>query len=316
MGSDVRGAWKTERTEIYHEHGKDNLNEAKTSNDAIRTIDKSRTVEDAVFTFIRNLREKGQELISNIIKRDHTATMSETKFEVIEATRKSNSGHYKAGLPKDRIYRDAHSDVKDKMQICISSQDVPKNEVNRPQTREGVSRLSSDIPLLDGILKEKDVRMVTFEPELRCNVSNDNNLGDEINEIMKNKLQNKAEKQDHEPDTFDEIHTNEKDVTMVSNEYVEAKNPICSYEDDIPQNAKDIRKTYPRGNKCKDVMQNKVKNKEANDSIINVLEGCMSKPLEDVKEDDANIHIEHVSLKSKGIAIAIKDNSISPIANF
>ena len=158
--------------------------------------------------------------------------------------------------------------------------------------------------------------MVTFEPELRCNISNDNNLGNEINEIMNNKLQNKAEKQDHEPDTFDEIHTNEKDATMVSNEYVEAKNPICSYEDDIPQNAKDIRKTYPRDNKCKDVMQNKVKNKEANESIIKVLGGCMSKPLKDVKEDDANIHTEHVSLKSKGSAIAIKDNSISPMANF
>ena len=60
---------------------------------------------------------------------------------------------------------------------------------------------------------------------------------------MKNKLVNEAEKKDHEIDTFANSHTNEKDVTIAAAERVQTRNPICSYEVDIHQNAKEDKKT-------------------------------------------------------------------------
>ena len=79
VGSDVRGSRSTEITEINHNHEQD------ITDDAIGTpTDKLRTVESTVFTFIRNLRTKSHEIISNIIKRDHTEATSEAKFEVAE----------------------------------------------------------------------------------------------------------------------------------------------------------------------------------------------------------------------------------------
>ena len=103
---------------------------------------------------------------------------------MVETTEAISSKNYGTSLSKDGIRRDTHEDHEDRTQICISSQDVAKDDVTRPPTREGVSRLSSNIPL-DCILKEKNVCIVTFEPEMRCNVANNNNLGNDENEIIK-----------------------------------------------------------------------------------------------------------------------------------
>ena len=111
---------------------------------------------------------------------------------------------------------------------------------------------------------------------------------------MKNKLWNEGKKIGNEINTFDNSHTNEKDVTIATAEKVQNKNPICSY-DIFHQNAKDDKKTYPRDIECEDVMKNDAENREQNPTI-NVLKGCITKPLEEDKEDDADINEGHVRL--------------------
>ena len=110
---------------------------------------------------------------------------------------------------------------------CISPQDVANDEATRHHTREDASKSSSNIPL--------DVSSITFEPELRNNVASIGNLGNNENRIMKNKLGNEGKKIGNEINTFDNSHTNEKDVTIATAEKVQTKNPICSYEMDIHQ---------------------------------------------------------------------------------
>ena len=67
-----------------------------------------------MFSFIRNLKEKSHELISNFIKKDHTGKTCEVKPEVAEATGASSTEYYGVGLPEDKIYEDTHSDIEDK----------------------------------------------------------------------------------------------------------------------------------------------------------------------------------------------------------
>ena len=136
VGSDVRGAESTEIMRVNHEHKKNIINETEATNNAIR-INESMTV---ISTFFKNLKARSYGLIPYIIKEDHEITTSEAKLEVVETTGASSSGNYGTSLSKDRIRRDTHEDPEDKMQICIFSQDVPKDEAIRSQTREDVSR--------------------------------------------------------------------------------------------------------------------------------------------------------------------------------
>ena len=108
-------------------------------------------------------------------------------FETAEAARANSIEYCGVNLLKDEINKDTSSDIEGKMKICISSQDVTEDNANRHPTRTSVSGVSPKIQP-DSILKEVEECTVRFKPEIRCNVANNNNPGNDENEILKNEL--------------------------------------------------------------------------------------------------------------------------------
>ena len=216
---------------------------------------------------------------------------------MVEATKASSSEN--CSLPEDGIYKGTLSDNEERTQTCISPQDVANDEATIYHTKEDESKSSLNIPL--------DVSSITFEPELRNNVTCSGKFGNDENRIMKTRLGNEGEKIGDEINTFDDSHTNEKDLTIATAEKVQTKNSIYSYKIDIHLNTRDDKKTYPRDIEYEDVMHSDAENREQNQTI-DVLKGCITKPIEDDKEDNADINEGHARLKSKGNTKAIKDN--------
>ena len=98
VGSDVKEAWSTEIIEISHNHEQDDIIETKIPGDAIWTsTDRLRTAEDAVFTLIRNLRKKGHELFSNLIKKDYI----ETSLEIVETAESNSTEDHEVCFPRE-----------------------------------------------------------------------------------------------------------------------------------------------------------------------------------------------------------------------